>query len=479
MSGIRIEGATSANIVEVDADNAMKVNFGKNTAYTGYGIIMSEKDPGTVIGTPQLLSPETSEDFRLRVGTDTVLLSETFNYTTQDFGKWLHLVSGAGTNTFGLGFINISPIAVTVNIGAMIKSCRTFPILGASSTYFEWTAAYTLTHGANNIMELGIGIPGTAVSALGDGVVFRWGSDGTLKGFLNYNGTETPTVAMPVPALNTTHKYTLVVSQRVVEFWIDDVLYAEVAAPASLGSVCASAALPTFARCYNASGVAPNYIQVLKVSDCTVSMGDWAMEKPWPHQMAGAGLNSIQGAGGFVSTSGSANMVNAAAPATIVLTAAGTANYPYLGGQFQFAPIISGETDYVVFAYLVPAATAGLTGRSLYITGVAIDTWNTVVAVATTPTLMVWSLGVGSTAVTLATADGAGTKATRRIHLGTQFWLTAAVVGQPATPIVRTFDTPFVINAGEYMHIILKLPLSTATATELFRGVVGINGYWE
>lgn len=478
MSGIRIEGATSANIVEVDADNAMKVNFGKNTAYTGYGIIMSEKDPGTVTGTPYLMSPETSEDFRLRVGTDTIFLSETFNYAAQDFGKWLHLVSGAGTNTFGTGFINISPTAVTINIGAMIKSCRTFPILGASSTYYEWTATYTQAHGANNIMELGIGIPATAIGALGDGVVYRWGADGTLKGFLNYKGTETPTAAITMPAQNTTHKYALVVSQRVVEFWIDDILYAELDCPAVFGNVCASAALPTFARCYNA-GVAPGYIQVLKVSDCTVSMGDWAMEKPWPHQMAGAGLNAIQGAGGFVSTSGSANMVNGAGPVTIALTAAGTANYSYLGGQFQFAPIVSGETDYVVFAYLVPAATAGLTGRSLYITGVAIDTWNTVVPVATTPTLMLWTLGVGSTAVTLATVDGAGTKATRRTHLGTQFWPVAAVVGQTATPIVRTFDTPFVVNAGEYMHIILKLPLSTATATELFRGIVGINGYWE
>lgn len=478
MAGLRIEGATSANIVEVDADNAMKVNFGKNTAYTGYGIIMSEKDPGTVTGSPYLLSPEASEDYRLRVGLDTILLSETFNYSTQDFGKWLHLVSGAGTNTFSLGFINISPIATTVNIGAMIKSCRTFPILGASQTYFEWTAAYTQGHGANNIMELGIGIPGTAIAALGDGVVFRWGSDGTLKGFLNYNGTETQTGVMALPLPNTTHKYALSISQRVVEFWIDDVLYAEVDCPAALGSVCASAALPTIARCYNAASI-PSYIQVLKVSDCTVSMGDWAMSKPWAHQMAGAGNNAVQGAAGFVNTSGSANFVNSVGPTTIVISNAGTAFYPTLGGSFQFAPIVSGETDYVVFAYLVPAATAGLTGRSLYITGVAIDTWNTVVPVATTPTVMQWSLGIGSTAVTLATVDGAGTKATRRMHLGVQFWATGSIVGQPATPIVKSFDTPFVVNAGEYMHTIVKLPLSTATATELFRGVVGINGYWE
>jgi hypothetical protein len=35
------------------------------------------------------------------------------------------------------------------------------------------------------------------------------------------------------------------------------------------------------------------------------------------------------------------------------------------------------------------------------------------------------------------------------------------------------------INAGNYFHVILKMPIGTATATEIFRGVVGIDATWE
>jgi hypothetical protein len=35
------------------------------------------------------------------------------------------------------------------------------------------------------------------------------------------------------------------------------------------------------------------------------------------------------------------------------------------------------------------------------------------------------------------------------------------------------------VEPGTYTHIILRVPYGTATATELFRGMVGINAYWE
>jgi hypothetical protein len=172
-----------------------------------------------------------------------------------------------------------------------------------------------------------------------------------------------------------------------------------------------------------------------------------------------------------------ANMANSASPATATLsnTAAG---YTTLGGQFQFAAVASAETDFALFAYQVPAATAAITGRQLYITGVSIDTFNTVVAVATTATVLQWAIGIGSTAVSLATADGAATKAPRRMPLGVQSFPVAAAVGAVDSPIVANFE-PLCVNAGEFVHIILKVPIGTATATEIFRGTVRVESYWQ
>ena len=108
-----------------------------------------------------------------------------------------------------------------------------------------------------------------------------------------------------------------------------------------------------------------------------------------------------------------------------------------------------------------------------------LDTFNAVVAVATTPTVLEWSLGVGGTAVSLATGEAAATRAPRRITLGCQSFLVGALAGAPAERIDINLDAPVVVEPGTYAHIILRVPYGTATATELFRGQVGFNCHWE
>ncbi len=123
--------------------------------------------------------------------------------------------------------------------------------------------------------------------------------------------------------------------------------------------------------------------------------------------------------------------------------------------------------------------TTGITGRNLVIRGVWIDIWNQVVAVATTPTVFQWYAAVGSTANSLATADAAATRMPKRIYLGSQSLIVGSAVGAIATPINCNLDAPLVVEPGTYFHIILKMPIATATATESFRGNVGVNAYWE
>ena len=56
----------------VDANTNVKVALPNTPAQVGSVRLMSENDSGTVTGTPYLRSPETSSDYRLRVGVDTL-----------------------------------------------------------------------------------------------------------------------------------------------------------------------------------------------------------------------------------------------------------------------------------------------------------------------------------------------------------------------------------------------------------------------
>lgn len=84
-----IVGAVSGTGADVTASRQLKVIFpdGATPADVGGVRIFSENDPGTVTGTPYLYSPETDEDFRLRVAQDTMLDEEVFNYAAQNTGK--------------------------------------------------------------------------------------------------------------------------------------------------------------------------------------------------------------------------------------------------------------------------------------------------------------------------------------------------------------------------------------------------------
>jgi len=110
-----------------------------------------------------------------------------------------------------------------------------------------------------------------------------------------------------------------------------------------------------------------------------------------------------------------------------------------------------------------------------------IEAYNMGAASATTPTLLQWALGVGSTGVSLATADSltTGTRAPRRIALGIQSIPIGTAIGGNAAPIDVNLDAPLYVAAGTFLHVILRMPVGTATAAQIIRGTVLINGYYE
>jgi len=93
-------------------------------------------------------------------------------------------------------------------------------------------------------------------------------------------------------------------------------------------------------------------------------------------------------------------------------------------------------------------------------------------AVATTPTLLQWFLGVDGTAVTLASNNF-------RKSIGAQNLPVGAAVGAQANTLDCRFSSPFVTNSGRFFHIGLKMPVGTATASQIVRGVASVEGYFE
>jgi hypothetical protein len=81
--------------------------------------------------------------------------------------------------------------------------------------------------------------------------------------------------------------------------------------------------------------------------------------------------------------------------------------------------------------------------------------------------------------VSLATADGAATRARSVVPLGVQSLPVGAAVGAVANRIDVNLDAPLVVESGTYLHIILKMPVGTATGSQIIRGTVAFNGYFE
>lgn len=331
---------------------------------------------------------------------------------------------------------------------------------------------------------MGLGLA-SGVTAPTDGVFFRINASGVPQGVANFGGSETVVTLQDTPghtwapAANTMYHWLIVAHNDVTEFWVDDVLMGVVNTPATVGSPCASMSLPLLMRLYNSGTVTT--AQRLEVGSCSVTLGDQNAIRLWPTTMGVMGLSSINAPDG--QTAGqTANYANSAAPASATLSNTAAGYGPtLLGGQWQFAAPAGAETDYVLFAYLNPAGTNAIPGKNLIIRGVRIETYNMGAAVATTPTLLQWGLAAGQTAITMATADSAtaGTRAGRRVALGVQSLPVGAAVGAAATPVDVNLDAPIVVEPGTYLHVLVKVPVGTATASQIIRGTCFINGYFE
>lgn len=491
MAGFRIEGNTSGNVAEVDATNHLKVVGTTDPTAMGGSLIFSQNDAGVVTGTQYALSPETDDDYRLRVAHEQLMDTETFNYTAQNTGKHLYYTTTMTNAWTANGLQTNSGAITTINTGSRFSTWAFFPLYGAAHLYVEFEASFsTSTFPTNTTIDFGVGIGATTTPfAPTDGAYFRVLSTG-LWGVINFNGTETvvgPLVssfggANWAPTIGQKYQFLISITEREVEFWIDGNLMGDIPVPSSQGQPFQSSALPVYVRHAIGGTAASAAIQML-ISDYTVTTGG-------PNIIETLGITGNRAWGSYQGLSGGtmgglatfANSTNptAAAPSNTALTA----NLPGgLGGQGNVTAAVAAATDGIWSSYQVPAGTVAVQGKRLKLTGVKVDAVNLGAAVATTATAIQFSLAFGHSAVSMATTETgtSQTKAPRRIALGYMYWNIGAPAGATPQngPVTMTFTNPVYVNPGEFIALVGKFVAGTATASQTIQFTLTYDYGWE
>lgn len=476
----KLEGSVSGNVAEVNASNELKTALTQTESASGFVSLASEQDGGTVTGSRRMKALEGSEDFRLRVGVDCLLMHEFFPGAAINSAVWTAPVTTM-TVTVASGVLSLNAGLSTANAAvARVSSYRSFPALSTCELYAEIVAQVTQLPITSNVTEWGFGIA-TGTTTPTDGAFFRLNATGELRCVVNTNGTENQSSALDFSALigtNTSRHFLVAIGDDRVKFWIDDALVAIVDRGTAAGAVLGSGEVPILLRTYNTG--ATSAAQVFKVGLVGVWMGDAALNQPFPDSCAGAGWMGYQGqtGGTMGSTATYANSADPAAAAALSNTTAAVGSG--LGGQFRFNAAATAVTDGIVSSFQNPAGTAALPGKTLFVRGVKISAANLGAAVATTSTTLAWSLAFGHTAVSLATTETATSKAPRRIALGIMNWPVGAAVGAPPDrgDLSMTFNAPVAVLPGEFVQTVAKFIVGTATASQVIWVHVTPDAYY-
>ena len=180
MSGIRVEGNTSGNVAEVDANNNLKVVPPTDIAQAGYDVMIVENDPGAFTGAALRRRPFITEGFRLEVARDTPIFDYDFNATAQDTGAWKCAFT---TMTMTAGRrLRAAQRQQRRHGGARAARCRRGATSTCSPTRASTSSSWEVQRSrrlANQIVEFGLFLP-TTTAVPADGVYFRYTSAGLI-----------------------------------------------------------------------------------------------------------------------------------------------------------------------------------------------------------------------------------------------------------------------------------------------------------
>jgi len=458
----------------------------------GFACDLNEADDGLIDAHGRAtFQTEATEDYRKRVGCDTLLQTYSFTGAVVD-------TSSTPTTVNVMTAVQGTPVGfITLNAGnstasgahARVTSQQAWQTQAGAGLSVRFNAQFAFVPVANNVCEWGR-VLHTGVAAPTDGQFFRYTAAGVLECVVCFNSAESSVQVNAVGsadrvaavtarlAANTTHEYAIDVYSDVVVFWIDNQRVATIPSPSANAFIDSAAGIPLSARTYN-SGVTVS-AQQLRLAGIQVLLQDVNATRRIDQQQIAGGLSTMQWPPNGATAGPLVLHANTAAPTarTVTNTAAPDATHSTLNGDFLInLASLTAQTDYILNVWQNPTAAANAGGRILMISGVHFDCELGVAANSTTLQNYELIIGVGATAITLATvADAAGAvKCARRLPLGRISTPASAAVGFTVNIDVK-FDGHVPVNPGEYVHIILKPTLYTSVATQTLRYALRIDG---
>ncbi len=403
------------------------------------------------------------------------------------------------------GFLRFNNAAVTTaNIGVSINSWRNFTIEDGTTMRVRAHIRHTQGAVANKVFEFGLGyydVAANQAAATNEFIGFRWTSSGALIGVLEYSTGGAPTsmtvnINGGVPYADSASKsYEIVFSENGVEFWVDGVYQASISDQPDAPGVVKSSGLPLLVRLYQTSS--PAAAPVFDIGSIAVLRYGPEADIPHSYRQALMGRHSNQGQSGLTTTTGNTALIQASGTAPTGTTGSNTATtITGLGGYYILngaAVTATVHSNIIVSSYqnpVIPEASGMASdARNLVITNIMISPMVVSTVLVGGGAVWEWFVAVGSTALSLATADAIGgaaigTASPRVTPLPILDTIGAAAA--VATVATRngvssiTLATPLVVFPGQFIHTgIRTLQVSAAITSGALSGGIGFSGYWD
>lgn len=471
-------GVTSGNGAEVDANNNTKVNLPTTISQAGFGSVAIEFDNGSVTGTREIYNPLISSGRRIIVGTEQSIFNEGFAGTAINTSLYNTTVASGATVAVAGGYAVLTS-GTTIAAAARLITYRKFTIAMGYPLRIEMDIAFNSLPITGQSIAWGFGPFGNGFSTFAwEGVYFRISEDGTFKCEVANNGTLATSANLNFSTLvgtTSTKHFSIQVTDDHACFHINDVLVAEITLPAASNAM-------TYTQCldsgiYFVNNTATATSMVIKVGGINIASIDQNTNKLWHHAISGGGGHASQGQ--TSQTLGTiAQFANSANPSAAVPTNTTAALGTGLGGQFWETDTLAVTTDGIISSFQIPTGSATTVGKSLYITRITLQSF-VQTALTGGPYVAVWSIAYGHTAVSLATAEAAATKAPRRMAFGIQPVTSAqAVSTEVGTLIDLNLDVPICVQPGEFFQMVKK-KVGTAPTAGVIAHIISIGGYWE